>query len=757
QLTAADIQVTGTFPITVFNAAPGGGTSSAVDLTLNNPLPTITTLAPNNIPEASAAFALTINGSNFVSSSVVEWNGQSRSTSFVNGSQLTAQVSASDVATAGTASVTVINPGPGGGTSNATTFTIDVNGRILSVVNSSGAANSNLTVLITLASQGDENSVSFSLTFDPALLSNPQAVLGDDASGASLSTDTSEVAQGRYGVAVTLPVGQTFSSGLRQIVRFTFGTAAVASETTTPVGFTDPPLARRVLNAAATDLATVYNGGTVTITLGYEADVAPRPNGSNNGTVSIADWVQVGRFSSGLDTANAGSEFQRADCAPRATLGNDSISIADWVQAGRYASGLDFVFAAGGPTGAPSPPQTQAAMVTTDRAKGTESELAESTKVNLVSTVMPVGQNSSVSIEFDALGNENAFGFSLMFDPAKLSFVSAEKSSEASVATLNVNKLEATKGRVGIALALPAGRTFALGKHQLVVLTFAVPADGSEPGAIFFTDQPIGREVVDLNANRLAATFQDALGVNPLEDARFFVQQQYLDFLNRSGESGGLNYWTEQISECGSDLVCVGQRRIAVSAAFFMEPEFQQTGYAVYRLYQAAYGRGPTYAEFSNDRGRLQAGEQLAASTLEFANQFVEGAEFKAAYPKSLSATEFVNKLYETAGLSQYASEKQQAVLEMRTRSKTRAQVLLELIDNLAFKEREYNRAFVLMQYFGYLRREPDQPGYDFWLNVLNNKEPGNYRSMVCSFITSHEYQERFSSVVARSNQECVH
>jgi hypothetical protein len=59
------------------------------------------------------------------------------------------------------------------------------------------------------------------------------------------------------------------------------------------------------------------------------------------------------------------------------------------------------------------------------------------------------------------------------------------------------------------------------------------------------------------------------------------------------------------------------------------------------------------------------------------------------------------------------------------------------------------------MEYFGYLRRDPEQDGYLFWLNVLNNKTPGNYRGMVCSFLTSAEYQQRFSSVAPHSNREC--
>jgi hypothetical protein len=60
------------------------------------------------------------------------------------------------------------------------------------------------------------------------------------------------------------------------------------------------------------------------------------------------------------------------------------------------------------------------------------------------------------------------------------------------------------------------------------------------------------------------------------------------------------------------------------------------------------------------------------------------------------------------------------------------------------------------MEYFGYLRRDLDPGGYDFWLNVLNNREPNNYRGMVCAFITSAEYQLRFSLLVTHTNAECA-
>ena len=60
----------------------------------------------------------------------------------------------------------------------------------------------------------------------------------------------------------------------------------------------------------------------------------------------------------------------------------------------------------------------------------------------------------------------------------------------------------------------------------------------------------------------------------------------------------------------------------------------------------------------------------------------------------------------------------------------------------------------MLTQYFGYLRRDPDMAGYNFWLSVLN-QQPNNFNGMVCAFLTSAEYQQRFSSVVARANAQC--
>ena len=131
QLTAAipasDIATAGTANVTVFNPAPGGGTSNTATFTITNLLPTITTISPSTAVAGSGGFTLTITGTNFVNGAVVRWNGSDRTTTFVSSTQLTAAIPASDVATAGTANVTVFNPTPGGGESGAVTFTIQDN------------------------------------------------------------------------------------------------------------------------------------------------------------------------------------------------------------------------------------------------------------------------------------------------------------------------------------------------------------------------------------------------------------------------------------------------------------------------------------------------------------------------------------------------------------------------------------------------------------------------------------------------------
>ena len=155
-----------------------------------------------------------------------------------------------------------------------------------------------------------------------------------------------------------------------------------------------------------------------------------------------------------------------------------------------------------------------------------------------------------------------------------------------------------------------------------------------------------------------------------------------------------------------------------------------------------------------SDRNKVIGGARLEASKQSLAYEFAQRPEFTQFYALDFNS-DFVNKLFDTAGLTPFTNERQQALTAMNA-GRTRAQVIRDVIELAALKDREYKPAFVLMQYFGYLRRNRDQAGYEFWLDVLNRlPEPNNYRGMVCAFITSDEYQNRFSPLSTHSNTEC--
>jgi hypothetical protein len=262
--------------------------------------------------------------------------------------------------------------------------------------------------------------------------------------------------------------------------------------------------------------------------------------------------------------------------------------------------------------------------------------------------------------------------------------------------------------------------------------------------------------------NLASITVQDndtsAATANKIDISSVFVRQHYLDFLSREPDQGGWDYWTSQLEDCTPKPQCLESRRVGVSAAFFIELEFQDTGSFVYRFYKATYGQRPLYSQFMPDRSKLVAGTNLETSKQAFAEEWVQRPEFLQKYPASLSGSDFIDALLLTVkqGSGVDLSSRKQSLLDDYNINHSRARIVRLVADDAAFQEAEYNRAFVLMQYFGYLRRDPDEGGYLFWLDVLNNKVPGNFRGMVCAFITSAEYQKRFSSAVTYTNQDCA-
>jgi hypothetical protein len=279
------------------------------------------------------------------------------------------------------------------------------------------------------------------------------------------------------------------------------------------------------------------------------------------------------------------------------------------------------------------------------------------------------------------------------------------------------------------------------------------------PALANFHFSPVNRSF-SLVGNKTDAVFTaspDAtVTTNAIDTTEFFVRQQYLDFLGREPDQGGFTYWVNQINECNGNADCMRNKRLDVSAAFFMSQEFQDTGSFVYDLYAGALGRTPNFGEFTPDRGQVVGGANLEQAKTAFADAFVNRAEFVTRYPSRLSREQFVDSLLQTMGTRTGANlSSLRAAMLTAYATGDRASALRAGISANAFTEPEYNKAFVLMEYFGYLRRTEDQGGFDFWLDVLNNREPQNYRGMVCSFLTSTEYQRRFSPIITRGNNEC--
>ncbi len=262
-----------------------------------------------------------------------------------------------------------------------------------------------------------------------------------------------------------------------------------------------------------------------------------------------------------------------------------------------------------------------------------------------------------------------------------------------------------------------------------------------------------------------------------INDADFYVSQQYVDFLSRFPDQSGFNFWQNEITTCGSNTGCIEVKRINVSAAFFLSIEFQQTGFLVYKMHKAAFGdrfgnAQPTdpkvpvrRAEFKPDSKAIANGVVVGSQGWEaalnankdaFALTFVQRAAFQTEFPLNMPADQFVDKLNDSAHAGQVlnSSERSNMISILGGTpgdSAKRAQVVRLLAENSNMSQQNFNKAFVLMQYFGYLRRDPDSgndtnfDGFNFWLGKLNQFN-GNFidAEMVKAFIQSGEYVNRF-------------
>ncbi|MFL6208692.1 MAG: carboxypeptidase regulatory-like domain-containing protein [Pyrinomonadaceae bacterium] len=254
---------------------------------------------------------------------------------------------------------------------------------------------------------------------------------------------------------------------------------------------------------------------------------------------------------------------------------------------------------------------------------------------------------------------------------------------------------------------------------------------------------------------------------NPVFTSPFFIRQQYLDFLSREPDAGGFNAYLNLLNNCQDvnnidpNAPSAACDRITVSAAFFGSPEFKLKGFYVFNFYQVAFnGQLPAYADIIPDMRAVTG--RTSADTFQkraaFATNFSRRQAFRDLYDAK-SDTEYVAALLARYNLTQITTPDpanpegtqtmtltaNQMSSQLTAQTLTRAQVLRAIVQSSEVSNAEFNRAFVAMQYYGYLRRKPETGGYNAWLNYLRD-HPDDFRTMVNGFMNSTEYRIRFGA-----------
>jgi hypothetical protein len=270
-------------------------------------------------------------------------------------------------------------------------------------------------------------------------------------------------------------------------------------------------------------------------------------------------------------------------------------------------------------------------------------------------------------------------------------------------------------------------------------------AEGPESFTITLSN-PVGEGLGTVSTATVTVADNEATnGVNPVADPAFFVRQHYMDFLNREPDPQGFADWLNVLNNCPQGSITCD--RIEVSSGFFRSPEFRERGYFPYRFYVVSLGRKPNFAEFMPDLARVSGfltEAEKEQARRDFIAGFMSRAEFTTIY-NGLSDLAYVQRLFDTAGVTQVtvngSVQTVETMLQQLASGKSRAQVLREMVESTEVDAKFFNEAFVVMQYFGYLRRDPDAL-FTQWIETLDRT--GDYRTMINGFINSDEYVQRF-------------
>jgi uncharacterized repeat protein (TIGR01451 family) len=286
---------------------------------------------------------------------------------------------------------------------------------------------------------------------------------------------------------------------------------------------------------------------------------------------------------------------------------------------------------------------------------------------------------------------------------------------------------------------------FAAGESSKVISIPIVNDAHIEGGSEVFTialSNPLGAELGTPSSATITITDADTgLESNPIDGDAFFVRQLYIDFLGREPEPGAVNNWLGILNHCAVPTDC---DRSVVAQGFVRSAEFRDRGYFVYRFYSATLGRMPLYSEFIPDMAKASgflSDQDLEANKLAYIAEFMNRQEFKNLYDSTLNnPTAYVDKLLSTAGLPNHP-KRAEWIAGLTNNTLTRAQVLRQFIESSEVFSKYYNESFIVMNYFGFLRRNPDA-AYQEWIRIFN--QSNDDRVIINGFINSQEYRFRF-------------
>jgi subtilisin family serine protease len=290
---------------------------------------------------------------------------------------------------------------------------------------------------------------------------------------------------------------------------------------------------------------------------------------------------------------------------------------------------------------------------------------------------------------------------------------------------------------------------FATGEADKIV-EVPIVNDALVEGNETFTLTLSGNSGANLGTSASTVTINDndaGAAPNPIDDIPFFVTQQYIDFLGRLPDQVGFQNWVNTLNGCPNGGFGENNNpdcdRVHVSAGFFLSAEFQGRGYFAYRFYEVALNRRPAYAEFVPDMalvGGPQSPESEVLSKATYTEAWTQRPAFKTLYDAKTNS-EYVNLLEANAEV--VVANKAALIAALDNNQMTRGEVLRNIVESAAVGNQFFNRAFVAMQYFGYLRRDPDTVGFQNWVDTLT-ADPSDFRHMIFGFVFSTEYRQRF-------------